>query len=131
MLTARCPAFSGDPERSRRRAISASSDLRSGRAGPILMRGTGRSGRLALGAARAGLAAVSGCNPVHPGPIHLLRAKLELEALAHDAGQEATYRVLLPASRLHHGGIAPAGDCSMAMTRDCFEPGSAFLPLGS
>src|SRR5262249_53210433 len=23
------------------------------------------------------------------------------------------------------------GDCSMAMTRDCFEPGSAFLPLGS
>src|SRR5437763_1454740 len=27
--------------------------------------------------------------------------------------------------------VAPAGDCSMAMTRDCFEPGSAFLPLGS
>jgi ribulose-5-phosphate 4-epimerase/fuculose-1-phosphate aldolase len=28
--------------------------------------------------------------------------------------------------------VAPAGDCSMAMTRDCFEPGSAFLlSLGS
>src|SRR5258708_14648011 len=27
--------------------------------------------------------------------------------------------------------VAPAGDCSMAMTRDCFEPRSAFLPLGS
>src|SRR5258707_15737426 len=27
--------------------------------------------------------------------------------------------------------VAPAGDCSMAMTCDCFEPGSAFLPLGS
>jgi hypothetical protein len=27
--------------------------------------------------------------------------------------------------------VAPAGDCSMAMTRDCFEPGLAFLPLGS
>src|SRR5258708_29195495 len=27
--------------------------------------------------------------------------------------------------------VAPAGDCSMAMTRDCFEPGSAFFPLGS
>src|SRR5262245_27897544 len=25
---------------------------------------------------------------------------------------------------------APAGDCSMAMTRDCFEPGWAFWPLG-
>src|SRR5258707_8018672 len=86
------------------RAISASSDLRSGRAGPILTRGTRRSGRLALGAARAGLAAVSGCNPVHPGPIHLLRSKLELEALAHHAGQEAAHRVLLPARRLHHGG---------------------------
>jgi hypothetical protein len=45
------------------------------------MRGTGRSGRLALGAGSAGLAAVSGCNPVHPGSIHLLRSKLELEAL--------------------------------------------------
>jgi hypothetical protein len=89
--------------RSRRRAISASSDLRSGRAGPILTRGTGRSGRPALGAASAGLA-VSGCNPVHPGPIHLLRAKLELEALANHARQEATHRVLLPASCLHHGG---------------------------
>src|SRR5437870_11899973 len=96
------------------------------------MRGTGRSGRLALGAASAGLAAVSGCNPVHPGPIHLLRSKLELEALAHHAGQEATHRVLLPASRLIMAAIVvPAGDCSMAMTRDCFEPGSAFLPLGS
>ena len=29
-----------------------------------LMRGTGRSERLALGAASAGLAAVSGCNPI-------------------------------------------------------------------
>src|SRR5260370_5508927 len=27
--------------------------------------------------------------------------------------------------------VAPADDCSMAMMRDCFEPGSAFLPLGS
>src|SRR4051794_13145521 len=27
--------------------------------------------------------------------------------------------------------VAPVGDCSIAMTRDCFEPGSAFLPLGS
>src|SRR5260370_2139619 len=27
--------------------------------------------------------------------------------------------------------VAPAGDCSMAMTRDCFEPRSAFLPLAS
>src|SRR5712675_865993 len=84
--------------RSRRRAISASSDLRSGRAGPILIRGTGRSGRLALGAASGGLAAVFGCNPVHPGPIHFLGAKLEFEALAHHAGQEATHGVLLPAS---------------------------------
>src|SRR5256714_12714656 len=27
--------------------------------------------------------------------------------------------------------VAPAGDCSMVMTRDCFEPGLAFLPLAS
>jgi hypothetical protein len=27
--------------------------------------------------------------------------------------------------------VAPAGDCSMATTRDCFEPGSALLPLES
>jgi hypothetical protein len=40
--------------------------------------------------------------------------------------------VLLPASRLHHGGNrCPAGDCSMAMTRDCFEPRLAFLLFGS
>jgi hypothetical protein len=31
-------------------------------------------------------------------------ARIELEALAHHAGQEATHRVLLPASCLHHGG---------------------------
>jgi hypothetical protein len=27
--------------------------------------------------------------------------------------------------------VAPAGDCSMVMTRNCFEPGLAFLPLAS
>src|SRR5260370_20660911 len=27
--------------------------------------------------------------------------------------------------------VAPAGDCSMAMTRDCFEPSSACILLGS
>src|SRR6266513_2167263 len=27
--------------------------------------------------------------------------------------------------------VDPAGDCSMVMTRDCFEPGLAFLPLAS
>src|SRR4029453_17539822 len=26
--------------------------------------------------------------------------------------------------------VAPAGDCSMAMTRDCFEPGSALCGRG-
>jgi hypothetical protein len=38
-----------------------------------------------VGAASAGLAALPDCNPIQPGPIHLLRAKLELEALAHHA----------------------------------------------
>ena len=44
-------------------------DLVAAGSNPILMRGTGRSGRLALGAVSAGLAAISGSKPVHPGPI--------------------------------------------------------------
>src|SRR2546429_3081637 len=112
--------------------MSASSDLRSARAGPILMRGMGRSGRLAPGAASAGLAAVSGCNPVHPGPIHLLRASLSLRRLrTTPARKPRTECCCQPVACIMAAIVAPVGDCSMAMTRDCFEPGLAFLPLGS
>src|ERR1700756_3315023 len=60
--------------------------------------------------------------------VHLLRLEPQPEALAHHACKETAHRVLLPASCLHHRrNRCPSGDRSIAMTRDCFEPGSAFL----
>ena len=47
---------------------------------------------------------------VDPVAVHLLRAELQLEALAHHAGKEAAHRVLLPARCLHHrGNRCPGG----------------------
>ena len=85
--------------RSRRRVCSA---VRQGRTDPDARHGALRATGAWSGKRRA--CRCRRCNPVDPGPIHLLRAKLELEPLAHHAGQEATHRVLLPAGRLHHGG---------------------------
>src|SRR5215470_19118558 len=35
-----------------------------------------------------------------------------------------------PVAFIIAGIVVPAGDCSMAMTRDCFEPGSALCGRG-
>src|SRR5262249_53667889 len=56
----------------------------------------------ALGLARGGLAAISARDLVDPVAVHLLRAELELEALAHNAGKKAAHGVRLPAGGLHH-----------------------------
>src|SRR5262245_46800888 len=49
-----------------------------------------------------GLAAVAARNLIDASAVYFLRSELQLEALAHHAGQEATNRVLLPARNLHH-----------------------------
>src|SRR6202047_752068 len=56
----------------------------------------------ASGLARGGLAAISARDLVDPVAVHLGRAELQLEALAHHAGKKAAHRVLLPAGGLHH-----------------------------
>jgi hypothetical protein len=55
-----------------------------------------------LGLAKSGLAAISARDLVDPVAVHLLRAELELEALAHNAGKKAAHRVRLPT-----GGYRP------------------------
>src|SRR6202051_4939389 len=74
----------------------------------------------ALGVAGGGLAAIGPRDLVAPVAAHLLRAELQLEALAHDAGKKAANRVLLPAGGLHHrfdrcarGGLQQGDDARL------------------
>src|ERR1700751_5581055 len=78
------------------------------------------SGWPPLGLGRGSLAAISARDPVDPVAVHLLRAELELEALAHHAGKKAAHRVRLPAGGLHHrsdrcacGGLQQGDDARL------------------
>jgi aerobic C4-dicarboxylate transport protein len=51
-----------------------------------------------------GREARAACDLIHPRAIQLLRAELQLEALAHHAGQRAAHGVLLPPRCLHDCG---------------------------
>jgi cobalt-zinc-cadmium resistance protein CzcA len=55
-----------------------------------------------FGLPRPGLPAIPACDPVDPIAVHLFGAELQLEALTHHAGKEASHRVLLPACGLGH-----------------------------
>src|SRR5258707_9016524 len=119
--------------RSRRRAISASSDLRSGRAGPILMRGTGAQDDWRLERRAPGLPLSPLATRYTRVPSTFFEPSLSLRRLrTTPARKPRTECCCQPVACIMAAIVAPAGDCSMAMTRDCFEPGSAFLlPLGA
>src|SRR6266436_6719139 len=118
--------------RSRRRAISASSDLRSGRAGPILMRGTGAQDDWRLERRAPGLPLSPVATRYTRVPSTFFEPSLSLRRLhTTPARKPRTECCCQPVACIMVAIVAPAGDCSMAMMRDCFEPGSAFLPLGS
>src|SRR6266478_1576447 len=118
--------------RSRRRAISASSDLRSGRAGPILMRGTGAQDDWRLERRAPGLPLSPGATRYTRVPSTFFDPSLSLRRLrTTPAKKPRTECCCQPVACIMAAIVAPAGDCSMAMTRDCFERRSAFLPPGS
>src|ERR1700722_12344611 len=87
--------------RMRNRAFSMLSVSRSGSAGPMVTLGIG-SGWPPLCRASIGLAVIAALDLVDPIAVHLFRAELQVKALAHDAGQETPYRVLLPTRGFHH-----------------------------
>src|SRR6266481_1389938 len=62
----------------------------------------GASARPSLGLAWLGLTAVAARDLVDAVAVHLFRSELQLEPLAHHAGQEATHRVLLPVIPENH-----------------------------
>ena len=64
--------------------------------------------------------------------------KREIKALATDRGGHAVPQAqwlgrqccCQPEAIIIAAIVAPAGDCNIAMTRDCFEPGSALCGRG-
>src|SRR5262245_44684075 len=79
------------------------------------------SGWPALGLAKGGLAAISARDLVDPVAVHLLRAELELEALAHDAGKKAAHRVRLPAGGLRWCDATPRNRAEDLDVKVCKE----------
>jgi hypothetical protein len=85
-----------------------------------------RSGGAALRLSTACLNTNYSFDSVGARSIDLLRIKIQLQLLAHDAGEEAAHRMLLPAGCLHHcGDCGAVRDRSIVITRDCFEPATA------
>src|SRR5262249_49732459 len=96
-------ARSASTSRPRRRAISLSSDSRSGTVGSITTRGMHSSCATTRGAG-GGPCTSTEDDTIDPVTVHLLRAQSASQLLAHYPGKEASDRVLLPMGRAHDGG---------------------------
>jgi hypothetical protein len=85
---------------------------------------TCRSGRLARGLPRPGLAALTLAGDlVDLGAVDLFRAELQLEAVrTTPARKPRTECCCQPVAFMIDAIVAPDGDCSIVMTFACFEP---------
>jgi hypothetical protein len=62
-------------------------------------------------------------------PAIVFEVEFQFEAFAHHAGKKHAHRVRLCQSVafIIAAIVAPAGDCSTAMARDCFDPTPATI----
>src|SRR5690606_29864893 len=102
---------------SRNRATSSSTDGRSCASVAILTRAMG-SGGWPLSPNR--VSALAAGHPVDPAGGDARRSETDAEPLAHDPGQTAADRVLLPASRVHE----PVDGCTTRRPKHRYRGGS-------